>query len=227
MHVNTDSAAAADELVARLRPALCNGNLQDALTWVQQKWTPGQLLGLLENPCTDARKVAALALGMIGDKSAVRPLAVALHDCDTMVSQIAEHALWAIWFRLGAAKAVCLVKCGNMHLEHGNYECAIEKFSQAIGEDRTFAEAHNQRAIAYYLTEQYGKSIEDCRAALELMPQHFGAMAGMGHCHAHRGEWKDARKCYRLALAIHPRLDGVGSSLEQIEQLMKEHPEVG
>ena len=225
MQVHTN-AVAAEELVARLRPALSSGDLRDALEWVQQKWSPAQLLGLLDNPSTDARKVAALALGMIGDTTAVRPLAVALHDDDLMVSQIAEHALWSIWFRLGKPRAVCLVKCGNTHLEHGNYECAIEKFSQAVNEDQTFAEARNQRAIAYYLTEQYGKSIADCMQAMVLMPQHFGAMAGMGHCYAHRGEWKQARQCYRLALAIHPRLDGVETSLDQIERLIHEHPEI-
>jgi tetratricopeptide (TPR) repeat protein len=224
MQVNTD-ALAAEELVARLRPALSNGDLRDALEWVQKKWSPAQLLGLLENPSTDARKVAALALGMIGDKASVRPLAAALHDGDLMVAQIAEHSLWSIWFRLGKPPAVTLVKCGNTHLEHGNYESAIAKFSQAIAEDPGFAEARNQRAIAYYLTEQYGKSIADCMQTLVLMPQHFGAVAGMGHCHAHRGEWQDARKCYRLALAIHPRLDGVETSLEQIEQLIREHPD--
>jgi tetratricopeptide (TPR) repeat protein len=141
-----------------------------------------------------------------------------------MVSQMAEHALWSIWFRLANARAVALVKCGNTHLHHGNYTCAIEKFSQALQEDSSFAEAHNQRAIAYYLSERFAESIDDCRATLALMPQHFGAMSGMGHCHAHLGQWRPARHCYRLALAIHPRLEGIQSSLQQIEQLLRENP---
>jgi len=52
------------------------------------------------------------------------------------------------------------------------------------------------------------------------MPQHFGAMSGMGHCHAHLCQWGEARHAYRLALAIHPRLEGIQVSLDQIEQLL-------
>lgn len=221
-----DSAIAPEELVARLRPALCNGDFKDAMTWVREKCSPGNLVCLLSAKCPDARKVAAFALGMVGDASAVKPLAVALHDSDSMVPQIAEHSLWSIWFRLGKSQAVCIVKCGNTHLEHGNYEAAIDKFSQAIGEDSNFAEAYNQRAIAFYLSEQYEKSIADCKKTLALMPQHFGAMAGMGHCHAHLSQWVEARHCYRLALAIHPRLEGVEASLREIDQLLKDHPKI-
>jgi tetratricopeptide (TPR) repeat protein len=100
----------------------------------------------------------------------------------------------------------------------------VEKFSQAIREDETFAEAYNQRAIAHYLSERYEKSIADCKAALSLVPQHFGAMSGMGHCHAHMERWRQAKHCYRLALAIHPRLEGIETSLEQIEQLLRDNP---
>lgn len=109
-------------------------------------------------------------------------------------------------------------------MHHGNYVCAVEKFTQAIQEDSEFAEAYNQRAIALYLSERFPEAVEDCKAALTRVPQHFGAMSGMGHCHAHLGQWRQAKHCYRLALAIHPRLEGIQCSLEQIEQLLRECP---
>lgn len=225
MQAHITTATTAQELVDRLTPALSQGNLVETLAWVRRTWSPRQLVALLSDRTADTRKVAALALGLMGDASSVKPLAFALHDHDLMVSRLAEHALWSIWFRLGKPRAINLVKCGNTHLDHGNYSCAIEKFSQSIQEDPAFAEAHNQRAIAFYLTEQFERAIEDCRAALALMPQHFGAMAGMGHCYAHMGEWKQARHCYRLALAIYPRLEGIEASLGQITQIIQDHPE--
>lgn len=221
----TDTATICpEEFISTLQPSLTQGNLEEALLSAGKRWSCPQIVTLLSNKSSDVRKVAALALSAIGDKSAVQPLAVALHDADPMVSQMAEHALWAVWFRLGSCRAVNLVKCGNTHMHHGNYECAIEKFTCAIQEDDTFAEAHNQRAIAYYLSERFAESIADCRAALERMPQHFGAMAGMGHCHAHMGQWREAKRCYRLALAIHPGLEGIQASLAQIDQLLRENP---
>jgi tetratricopeptide (TPR) repeat protein len=133
---------------------------------------------------------------------------------------MADHALWSIWFRLGSAAAVNLVKCGNTHMHHGNYGCAIEKFTRAIQEDPTFAEAYNQRAIAHYLSEQFEESIGDYRAALARMPQHFGAMAGMGHSHSHLGQWAEAKHCYRLTLAIHPQFEGIQASIAQIDEVL-------
>jgi tetratricopeptide (TPR) repeat protein len=208
------------EFISTLQPCLSQGNIEEALQFVRARWTASQIVALLRDKCSDVRKVAALALSLVGEKSAIVPLAVALHDGDIMVAQVAEHALWSVWFRAGSARAVALVKCGNNHLHHGNYVCALEKFSQAIQEDERFAEAYNQRAITHYLSERFDESIADCKAALAIVPQHFGAMSGMGHCYAHQGNWSEARHCYRLALAIHPRQEGIQASLDQIDQLL-------
>jgi tetratricopeptide (TPR) repeat protein len=213
-----------EDFLTSLQPSLAQGKVEEALRAVQERWSCPQILPLLKDKSVDVRKVAALALSLAGDKTAVAPLAIALHDADAMVAQVAEHALWSIWFRIGKAQAVQLVKCGNTHMHHGNYECAIEKFTQAIGEDGDFAEAYNQRAIAFYLNERFAEAITDCQQALKRIPQHFGAMVGMGHCHAHLGQWREAKKCYRLALAIHPRLEGIQVSLQQIDQLLHENP---
>jgi tetratricopeptide (TPR) repeat protein len=211
-----------EEFISTLEPSLSEGRVEEALHHVRARWTAPQIVSLLQDKTPDVRKVAALALSLVGTRDSVLPLAVALHDADPMVAQVAEHALWSVWFRLGKPHAICLVKCGNHHLHHGNYVCAIEKFSQAIFEDPQFAEAYNQRAIANYLCERFDDSIADGATALDLIPQHFGAMSGMGHCYAHLGDWHQARHCYRLALAIHPRLEGIQTSLDQIEQILKE-----
>ena len=215
------TTATARDLVDRITPALADGKLAEALETVRKRWTTPQLIELLSHNSSDVRKVAALSLGLIGDKRAVQPLAVALHDTDAMVTQVAEHALWSVWFRLGKCAAICLVKHGNCHLHHGNYDVAVEKYSQAIAADPEFAEAYNQRAIAHYLGERFEQSVADCEATLARIPQHFGAMAGKGHCYAHLKQWPDARRCYRLALAIHPRLDGVAATLHQIDDLLR------
>lgn len=212
------------EFIGSLEPSLSSGNFEEAVARVRSRWTPAQVTALLMDKSADVRKVAALSLALVGDGHCVGPLAVTLHDADAMVVQMAEHALWSIWFRMGSPAAVGLVKCGNHHMHHGNYQCAVEKFTQAIHEDQQFAEAYNQRAIALYLSDRLADSIADCKAALALVPQHFGAMSGMGHCHAHLEEWRQARHCYRLALAIHPRLEGIQGSLEQIDQLLRENP---
>jgi tetratricopeptide (TPR) repeat protein len=220
MNSHPEASIDAENLITTITPALTDGKLSDALETVKRNWTPEQLIALLTSAKVDVRKVAALSLGFIGDKRAIPSLAIALHDKDAMVNELAEHALWCIWFRSGDPQSVALVRSGSNDLSECNFAGAIEKLTRAIQADPDFAEAYNQRAIAYYLAEDFDKSIRDCQAALQRMPQHFGAMAGMGHCHAHSRRYDEARHCYRLALAINPRLDGVEASLKQIDQIM-------
>lgn len=214
-------------LLTQLAPALAQGRLTEAELIIQSHWTIPQLLILIDKQtacCSDARKVATAALGLVGDKTAIAPLAVALHDEDGMIVQMAEHALWNIWFRLGKPAANCQLKKGCCHLNHGNFDQAVEHFTAALKEDPTFAEAYHQRAIAHYLADHYSESIADCRTALELIPQHFGAMTGMGNAYAHLKDWSQARYCYRLALAIHPQLESVPMALHQIEEILANDP---
>jgi tetratricopeptide (TPR) repeat protein len=206
----------------RLAPALKDGKLAEAADHLRTHWTNSQLIALLGHQQSDIRKVAALALGLTGDQAAIAPLAVALHDRDALVAQLAENSLWRVWFRAGKCPAVHLVKMGSCHLNHGNYDVAVEKFTQAIGLDPDYAEAYNQRAIAYYLADNYTASIIDCKAALARIPQHFLAMSGMGHNHLNLQEWEQARHCYRLALAIHPRLEGIAAALHQVEAIIRD-----
>jgi tetratricopeptide (TPR) repeat protein len=221
MPLHPETSLDARGLISTLQPALAEGNLSDALETVRKNWTIDELIRLLSSRNADVRKVAALALGFIGDRSAIPPLAVALHDQDELVTQVAEHALWCLWFRLGKPASVALVRLGSSDLGDGDFDGAIEKFTRSIAIDPSFAEAYNQRAIANYLAERYEASIADCQGALRLMPQHFGAMSGMGHCYAHMKNFAEARRCYRLALAIHPRLEGVETSLRRVEQILK------
>jgi len=209
-------------LLTHLAPALAKGRLDEALTLVRKNWTVAQLVEMLgqRSQRVDIRKMAAIALGLVGDRRAITPLAVALHDSDDMIAEMAEHALWSIWFRLGNDVAVCLLKRGSCHLNHGNFDMAVDNFSEAITEDPSFAEVYNQRAMAQYLAERYPEAIRDCQETLARMPQHFGAMSGMGHANASLKRWAEARHCYRLALAIHPRLDGIKTALRQVDEIL-------
>lgn len=42
----------------------------------------------------------------------------------------------------------------------------------------------------------------------------------MGHCYSNQRMWSQARHCYRLTLAIHPRLEGIQNTLSQVEKIL-------
>ncbi len=204
-----------------LAPLVGSGDICRAEETVRRYWPQGRLLEFLSHSDSRVGQLAAMALGCVGDCGAVGSLVEQLRNPNSEMAQTAEHALWSIWLRAGSCKSLRYLKCGCDHLKHGNHETAIEKFSMAIGEDPDFAEAFNQRAIAYYLSGDYEKSISDCHQALARMPSHFGAIAGMGHCYAQLDKLHQARHCYQAALRLHPGMDGIVESLQSVERLLE------
>jgi tetratricopeptide (TPR) repeat protein len=202
--------------------ALGGAQFSGAVEILLSNWPQEKLLVLLQDQDGAVRRLAAMSLALVGDKFAVAPLAAALHDPDSSVHEAAEHALWGIWFRTGKGHSLCHIKSGIEHLNHNNFDAAIEKFSLAIEADPEFSEALNQRAIAHYLAERYEESIRDCRRVITMMPQHFGAMAGLGHCHAHLGKMTEAADYYEKALALNPRQECISQSLEKIRRHLGE-----
>lgn len=205
------------QFVASLAPLLQNQNAGALVAQLQANWTHQQITSLFTSPDADARKVAAFAFGLVGKKCCVHKLSPLLKDPDAMVHQMAEHALWSVWFRSGSQEANHEVCRGTKALNRRDFEHALTHFNRAIDQDPTFAEAYNQRAIVHYLREQYEESIEDCKRCVSRMPCHFGAWAGLGHCYAHLGKREEAIRSYQKAIEINPRLEGVRQGIESLQ----------
>jgi tetratricopeptide (TPR) repeat protein len=207
--------------VAAVTPALKRNDLQGLHDLLVEKWTAEQIIALLASPHQDARKVAALCLSLVGCPQCLKPIAEQLKDPDPMVNQMAEHAMWCIWMRGGTKEANHQVCRGVQAIERKDFPHAIEHFDRAIQICPTFSEAYNQRAIAKFLMEDFRPSIDDCRKTVELMPIHFGAWAGMGHCHAHLGEFEEAVETYEKALSINPHLTCVQQTIHELKRRIK------
>jgi len=198
------------EFIESVQPLLEVRDVQGLRSLLEKRWSLEQIKGFLTCDNRDARKVAALSMALVGGKCCLGPLSQLLRDADPIVNEMAEHALWSIWFRCGKAAEADHELCrGTKALNRRDFDDAIAHFTRAIESDPCFAEAYNQRAIAYYLQERYDESIDDCRRTVERMPCHFGAWSGMGHCHAHRGRLAEAIDSYERALTINPHLNAV------------------
>ena len=206
------------EFVASVQPMLEAQNPAALLELLKSRWTREQIKQLLSCQCADARKVAALALALVGGRCCLTDLTAQLKHTDPMVNQMAEHAIWSIWFRLGSIEANHDLCRGTQALNRGDYDRALCHFTRTIDLDPNFAEAYNQRAIVKYLQERYDESLADCRRTVELMPCHFGAWSGMGHCHAHLGRLNEAQQCYEKALAINPGLTGIRQAVNELDR---------
>jgi tetratricopeptide (TPR) repeat protein len=206
------------QFVTTVTPLLAGQDLAALVTLLKENWTHSQIASLFSSDNSDARKVAAFAFGLVGQKCCVNKLARLLKDPDPMVHQMAEHALWSLWFRSGTPEANHEACRGTRAMNRRDFEHALTHFNRAIDLDPTFAEAYNQRAIVHYLQERYIESIEDCHRAVSRMPCHFGAWAGMGHCYAHLGKHDEAIRSYEKALEINPRLEGVRQGIDSLRE---------
>lgn len=183
---------------------------------VTERYTEGTLQRLLHSPDVHARRAAVLALGLIGSMDVNKPVARMLHDADRMVRQMAAEALWSMWFRADAEHHDELQRIVRLN----NANKAIQNLSALIAKAPRFAEAYNQRAILFFRTGDYQRSIADCEVVLKLNPFHFGAQAGMAQCYMKLRKPRPALRAFRNALRIHPDLEGVEATIRALEDAL-------
>ena len=208
----------AKEFLNTVRPALETADVRLLAHTLRVRWRQSQLIRLLRHDEADVRRVAAVAIGLVGDADATSSLTRALRDEDEQVNQMAEYGLWSIWFRAARPHAAKPFREGVALLTIEAHTQAIEKFREATGMDAQFSEAYNQCALAHYFLSKWKQSIANCCRTLRLVPTHFGALSGMGHCYAQLGDLPQALRCYRRALQIHPRMPAITSAVERIER---------
>lgn len=207
----------ADDFVAKVQPALQAQDWDRLMTTLQENWTADEVLSLLSSDHEDARKIAALAVGLIGQSGCLPELSKRLQDKDRVVVEMAEHAMWQIWFRGGTCdEANKHCARGAEALNRHEIEKAISHLDQAIRLSPDFAEAYNQRAIAHYLAERYDESVVDCQKVIELMPLHFGALSGLGHAYLALGRISEALDAYERALAVNPHLECIAQLVQEL-----------
>jgi len=206
-----------EQFIATVKPALAEHDADALAAIVKDNWTIEQLCHLMSHGTTDARKVVCLTLGLVGCDGCLACLARALHDDDSVVSELAEHAMWSIWFRCGSHDAMPQFTQALQAMDQHDYQAAVDALTKTIDRDPTFTEAFNQRAIAHYMIENWKPALNDCRSAVDLCPLHFGALAGMGHCYAHMGCLPKAAEAYRDALRVNPRMHAIAGALKKID----------
>ena len=190
----------------------------------EKNYTQQTLIDYLTHEGALTRKAAVHALGLIGDVDAVPPLIESLRGDDPTTCLDAEQALWAIWFRSGGDESVdTMLKEGANHIKEKRYQESIEVLTEAIRIAPDFAEAYNQRAIAYFLLDEWLKSIDDCKKTVELNPYHFGAFAGIGQCYLRLGKLREAINAFQKALELNPNLYSIAHTVLQIQRALREH----
>jgi tetratricopeptide (TPR) repeat protein len=187
---------------------------------VQARYTEGTLHRLVQSTDARVRRVALLALGLIGTmKNSNGLVASLLQDRDRGVRKFAADALLGLWTRADTdahnEELRRLVDLRDRRKKRAGLDALIAAAP-------AFAEAYNQRAILHFQNEDWHKSIADCEHTLKLNPYHFGAAAGMGRCYMQLGRHRAALKAFRQALRIHPGLEEIEETIRALENALGE-----
>ena len=158
-------------------------------------------------------RAAGFALRLVGSSAVIPDLIDALKNKDRVTRFNAEYALWEIWSHSGDDTVDAMLKDGKNLLKNEAYQQAVERFTTVIETDPNFAEGYNQRAIAYFMLEEWSQAIRDCKRTVSLNPNHFGAFAGMGHVYVRLGRIDEAIDAYKQALVINPNLISIAEAL--------------
>ena len=154
----------------------------------------------------DARVTPVVAALLLGD--------------DPELVALAEATLWQVWGRSGDPAVDALFHEGLQAMAQQDWLGAVAAFGRVIEAAPRFAEGWNKRATARYLATHYASSIADCEEVVRLNPHHFGALSGQGLCHVALGQLHAAARCFRRALAVHPRLAAARQQLAQVEAML-------
>jgi tetratricopeptide (TPR) repeat protein len=134
----------------------------------------------------------------------IAPLLEDLKSADESIRNCATQALWRIWFEQKGIFGLETIRRAQSLLEAGNTDEAEATLTTLVQSQPDFAEAWNRRAVLYYTQGQYQKAIADCETVIRLNPVHFGALHGLGLCHAALGNYPAAIEAFRQAIEIQP-----------------------
>lgn len=138
------------------------------------------------------------------DNPAIAPLLEDLKSPDEAIRNRSTQELWQIWFQQKGVYGLEILKRSQFLLEAGQTAEAESVLSNLIQDQPDFSEAWNRRAVLHYLQRNYRQSLSDCQQVLALNPVHFGALHGLGLCHAALEEHTAAIQAFRRALEIQP-----------------------
>lgn len=116
-------------------------------------------------------------------------------------------ALWSIWKNAPDDNSQALLDEGVSRIRVSDYSAAITVLSELVDYCPDYAEGYNQRAFAYFLQGEFADALLDLDVAIELSPQHIGALSGRALTLMNLGQIELAHEQLRRALELNPWLN--------------------
>lgn len=119
-------------------------------------------------------------------------------------TQLLEQQIWGHWLEGPDDASNQLMSQIQLALQTGQSELGLVLSTQLIDAYPDYAEAWNKRATFYFLLNRLEESVEDIQATIELEPNHFGALSGLGLILMRTGDAEGALLAFEEVLKISP-----------------------
>lgn len=93
-----------------------------------------------------------------------------------------------------AQDAYSLFDTGTGHLKEGRFDEAIAALSQAIDLEPEYAEAYNNRGLAYYEKKQYAQALEDFKQVITIWPNDEKAHNNLALVYFEQGDYSSTER---------------------------------
>ena len=184
-------------------------------------WYKDHLYQQLLSGDADTRLTAATKLALVG---AEKQLLQGLKEESPDVHAVAQRGLEHLWFSAAGVKVYRMMDEACQASDREDFKGAMRVLDEVTSKYPKFAEGWNRRGAVLWQMGQFQKSIADCRRALSLNPNHYGALQGLGICHLQLGDVEEACRSLRLALSIAPHDESTRRSLLKCEAFLRKHP---
>ncbi len=214
-----DIETRARTFLQEVHPLLLAEDWDSLAEFLAARWPADRLAGLLASDQDEAVKAALIGLTLVGTMRESPCVCRLLRRTpDRLCAAAAERALWTIWFRAGGPRYGPELIRAVHDLCENRLEEVARRLDGLVRGAPDYAEAWNQRGIVHFLLGRYERAIADCAHTLVLNPDHFGAMAGLGHTHAAMGCPARALEAYHRALEMNPWMTELRSAIDEIRR---------
>nr|XP_033774347.1 tetratricopeptide repeat protein 12 [Geotrypetes seraphini] len=101
--------------------------------------------------------------------------------------------------------ANALKEMGNKAFARGDYETAVQKYTEGLDKLRDIEVLYTNRAQAYIKLEKYQDAVTDCEWALKCNDKSIKACVHMGKAYLGLKDYFMARQCYQKILEMDPK----------------------
>ncbi len=209
-------------LTAAYRRYLDSADAPRFATEVDEYYSRPTLMTLLGRADVEMRRAAAMALGMLGDRSSVESLGRALCDDDRGVRLAADDSFRALLVREAAPlHHQQLLKV--MHLnDGGEYAAALAPTMILVDNAPFYAEAYHQLAVCWHGLENYSQAEAAYSACLWHCRFHYPAWQGLSRCLVMQEDYSGAINALERCLQICPDIEGARMQIRAIRRRMRQ-----